>query len=105
MIELCALGDVHLDKLRKYWPNANTLQLNAYQRVISRQRSAGIEHFVICGDVADGIRDSTNNAMRLTEEGQCELLKFLMDVDGKANLHVILGECAPSSREAGCKLF
>jgi len=91
MIETCILGDVHLDKLRKYWPNANALQLNSYRKTIRLNKQRGIEHFFIAGDVADGIRDSTNNAMRLTEDGQCEFLKFLMDVDGTCNLHIILG--------------
>lgn len=85
------IGDTHLDKLTKYWPNANAMQLGAAkQTVIAGLRANATEAFLL-GDVSEGIRDSTGNAMRLSEPAQCELLKFFFWLDSVINGHVILG--------------
>lgn len=91
MIELVQLGDYHTDKLRKYWPNANALQANAYRGVIQRLLAQGLRHFVFCGDLAEGIKDATGNMLRMSEDGQVQLLRLLKEFDGRANMYVILG--------------
>lgn len=91
MLELIQLGDMHLDKLRKYWPNANRLQVDAYRRVIRSRLREGYRHFVLCGDIADGIKDATGNMIRLSEDGQREFLSFLKEFDGKAQIDIIPG--------------
>lgn len=87
----CAIGDLHLDKLIKYWTNANVLQLNAVRKVVRQGMLKGATQLFFLGDLAEGIRDSTGNAMRLSEEGQCELLKLFLWLDQLIDTHVILG--------------
>lgn len=87
----CAIGDLHLDKLTKYWPNANALQLGSARRVVDAARRKGAEQVFLLGDIAEGIRDNTGNAMRLSEPAQCELLSFLMELDQVIDTHIILG--------------
>lgn len=82
---------MHLDRHRKYWPNANQLQTNAYRRVIRNRMAEGYRHFVFCGDLADGLKDATGNQIRLSEDGQRSLLSLLKEFDGKANIHIITG--------------
>ena len=89
--EFAFIGDLHLDKLLKYWPEANTLQLGAVRRVLDSCLSAGITTAFFLGDIAEGIRDSTKNAIRLSEDAQCQFLHLLMDYDGRMHLHIYLG--------------
>lgn len=86
-----AIGDLHLDALTKYWPNANRMQLDSVRGVVDHARRKGATEVVFLGDVAEGIRDNTGNAMRLSEPAQCELLALLLELDGVINTHVILG--------------
>jgi DNA repair exonuclease SbcCD nuclease subunit len=87
----CAIGDLHLDKLTKYWSNANALQLASVRRVVDSARRKGTDQVFFLGDIAEGIRDNTGNAMRLSEPAQCELLKLLMELDQVIDTHIILG--------------
>ena len=89
--EIAFVGDLHLDALLKYWPEANLLQLGAVRKVLSSCVLEGIEHVVFLGDIADGIRDSTGTAMRLSEGAQCGLLDLLIEFDGKLGIHIIPG--------------
>jgi DNA repair exonuclease SbcCD nuclease subunit len=87
----CAIGDLHLDKLTKYWPNANTLQLNSVRRTVNSSVLKGATQVFLLGDIAEGIRDNTGNAMRLSEPAQCELLGLLFELDKRIDTHIILG--------------
>jgi hypothetical protein len=90
-LEGVCLGDGHLDKLTKYWPNANEMMINGWRRVLNAAIADGVRYAFLLGDVADGIRDSTGNAMRLTEAAQCSLLKFFFEYDGRIHIDTILG--------------
>ena len=87
----CAIGDIHLDKLTKYWPNANALQLSAVRRAVNTAMHKSATEVFFLGDIAEGIRDSTGNAMRLSENAQSEWLALMLELDQKINTHVILG--------------
>ncbi len=91
MAEFVTIGDLHLDKLLKYWPNANALKMSAVQRVIDYEFSEGRKNFVLLGDLSDGIRDATGNKIRLSEDAQCRLINFFLHNDGKVNIYVFLG--------------
>lgn len=86
-----AIGDLHLDKLIKYWPDANTRQLGAVRKTVAAARQQGASQVFFLGDIAEGIRDNTGNAMRLSEPAQCELLTLLLELDQQIDTHVILG--------------
>lgn len=86
-----AIGDLHLDKLTKYWPNANTMQLNSAKRAVIAAKKEGATNAFLLGDIAEGIRDNTGNAMRLSESAQCEFLGFLMWLDSTMETDIILG--------------
>jgi DNA repair exonuclease SbcCD nuclease subunit len=87
----CAIGDLHLDKLTKYWPDANRKQLRAVRKTITEAKQQGASRVFFLGDIAEGIRDNTGNAMRLSEPAQCELLTLLLELDQHIDTHVILG--------------
>lgn len=86
-----AIGDLHLDKLTKYWPNANAMQLASARGVIRSAKRRGASRAFYLGDLAEGIRDNTGNAMRLSEPAQCLLLSHFMEMDKEIESHVILG--------------
>lgn len=87
----CAIGDIHYDKLTKYWHNANALQSSAVQRAVSTSMQRAATEAFFLGDIAEGIRDSTGNSMRLSEDAQSEFLSLLMWLDQRINTHIILG--------------
>lgn len=87
----CAIGDLHLDKLTKYWPDANRMQLRAARKTITAARQQGASKVFLLGDIAEGIRDNTGNAMRLSEPAQSEFLSFLLQLDQEIDTFVILG--------------
>lgn len=86
-----AVGDLHLDKLTKYWADANTRQLRSVRLAVDAARRKGATEVFFLGDIAEGIRDNTGNAMRLSEPAQCEFLALLLELDQVINSHVILG--------------
>jgi DNA repair exonuclease SbcCD nuclease subunit len=85
------VGDLHLDKLTKYWPDANKMQLRSARLAVDAARRKGATEVFFLGDIAEGIRDNTGNAMRLSEPAQCAFLAMLLDLDQHVNTHVILG--------------
>ena len=86
-----AIGDLHLDKLTKYWANANTMQLDAAKRAVLAAIQKGATHAFFLGDISEGVRDSTGNAMRLSEPAQCAFVQFLFWLDSVIDSSVILG--------------
>ncbi len=89
--EFVFIGDLHCDALTKYWPEANAMQIGAVARVIRTQMKYGRNHFFLLGDLSEGIRDSTGNAIRLSEDAQVQLLRLFREFDGVAHLYVYLG--------------
>lgn len=90
-LEAVALGDFHADKLTKYWENANAMQANCFRRILNKALSRGIKNAFFLGDLAEGVRDSTGNSMRLSEDGQVQLLSLCKEFDGKMEIDIILG--------------
>lgn len=92
-----AIGDLHLDKMTKYWPDANKRQVNAVLSTAATALDRGATRLFLLGDIADGIKDSTGNAMRLSEAGQVQFLRLLMTIDSDPrfsqmeSLDIILG--------------
>lgn len=86
-----AIGDLHMDKLTKYWEDANAMQVNHVKTVVSSGIRSGASHLVFLGDLADGVRDSTGNAMRLSENAQSLLLELFHWLDARIETDVILG--------------
>ena len=87
-----AIGDLHLDALTKYWPNANNMQAEAAIAAASvAVKKLGAKHIVLLGDIADGIKDSTGAYVRLSELGQDVLLDLLLELQNLAPVHVICG--------------
>ncbi len=91
MADFCTIGDLHLDALVKYWGNANALQLQCVDQVIDSVYRNGIKHILFLGDIAQGIRDTTGNKVRLSEDAQVQLLRLIDKWDGKVTLDFILG--------------
>lgn len=85
------IGDLHLDKLTKYWPEANAMQLGHVRSVINTNLLRGITNVLFLGDIAEGIRDTTGNKVRLSEDAQVQLLHFFAEFDGKVQIDVLLG--------------
>jgi DNA repair exonuclease SbcCD nuclease subunit len=90
-VEIVTIGDLHLDALTRYWDEANRLQIGAVTKVIDSEMANGRRHFILLGDLSQGIRDSTGNKIRLSEEAQCLLIELFFKYDGKIKIHVILG--------------
>lgn len=89
--EFALIGDLHLDALLKYWTEANLLQIGTLRKVISACLQEGIQNIILLGDIAHGIRDSTNNTIRMSEGAQCAFLDLLCEFDGKCRIDIILG--------------
>ena len=91
MADFVCIGDLHLDKLTKYWPDANRMQLACVRKVIKQNLFEGRKYFILLGDIGEGIRDSTGNKVRLSEDAQVALLELFSELDGKAFVDVLLG--------------
>lgn len=95
MIYGVAIPDIHYDKLTKYWPDANVRQTNCIRQVLDKAIDNGVKTAFYLGDIAEGVRDSTGNSMRLSEGAQVEFLKLLVDYDSRIKSHIILGGLRP----------
>lgn len=87
----CAIGDLHFDKLTKYWPDANHRQAMAVKSTVADAKREGATRLFLLGDIAEGVRDTTGNAMRLSEGAQVEFFDLLCHLDSEIETHVYLG--------------
>lgn len=81
---MLAIGDLHLDKLKNLFPtNHLDIQFYELEKSIQYARKQGESHVVFLGDLCENIR--------LSQEAECKLIRFLLDLDKKMNVHIILG--------------
>ena len=78
------VGDLHLDKLRKLFPELHLkLQFAEINKVCEYCIKQGIRHLIFQGDIGE--------SFRLSEDATEALLRFLHKWDGKLEFHFILG--------------
>jgi DNA repair exonuclease SbcCD nuclease subunit len=85
------IGDLHLDKMRKHFPDQDIdLQLAEVAKVFRYAKRQGIEHVFFLGDVGEGYSDFTS-MLRMSEKAQAALFRMLKSVDGSFNVYILIG--------------
>ena len=84
-LSVAFIGDLHLDKLNKYWPDAIHKQLGDNKKILTYCVRTGIKHIVYLGDISE-----TPN---LSDESKEALFFQLEEFHEKYGLlfHIILG--------------
>lgn len=87
-----AVGDLHFDKLRNYWPKTHvTLTLRHLVQPVRYAIKKKIRDVILLGDIGDGVLDRTG-VYRLTERAQQGLYKFLLKWGARGiRFHIIPG--------------
>lgn len=91
MLHGIALGDLHLDKLRKHFPeNSIELQLNEVRKVVRYAKRNGIKRLFFLGDIGEGVKNFTGFLV-MSEEAQAGLFSLLMELDGEFEVFIYIG--------------